>query len=148
MPKSGPSLMDLYRLYLNDNVIKYTKSNIMYDVKYDKISMLVFMSIQGGVEVYLDKDKNPWMKTIDLKKMFHLKPGQTITKISWRDVPVGIHSNTIGMTLTKSEDSRLLDMLEDIECRDGYELYKIVSEILLDLNEDLFNAAQDDDDLA
>ena len=145
MPESGPSLMDLYRLYLNDNVIKYTKSNIMYEVEYEKINMLVFMSIQGGIEVYLDKDKNDWMKNVDLKKMFRLKPGQTMTRTSWRGVPVGIHSTTIGMTLTKSEDSRLLDMLEDIECRDGYELYKIVSEILLDLNEDLFNAAQEID---
>ena len=145
MRESGPSLMDLYRQYINDELIKITKSNIMYDVKYEKIHMLIFMSLQGGIELYLDKDDNPWMEKVDLKKIFKLKPGQTITKISWKDIPVEINASTIGLSLSKSEDNRFLDMLEDTECHDGYELYKIVSEILLDLNEDLFNAAQEID---
>ena len=143
MPESGPSLMDLYRQYINDELIRITKSNIMYDVEYEKIHMLIFMSIQGGIELYLDKDDNPWMKKVDLKQLFKLKPGQTITKISWKDIPVEINASTIGMSFTKSEDTQFLNMLEGIECRDGYELYTIISEILLDLNEDLFNAAQE-----
>lgn len=139
----GPSLMDLYRMYINDELIKITKSNIMYDLEYAGIGMLIFMSIQGGIELYLDKDKNPWMKKVDLKKIFKLKPGQTITKISWEGIPVEINATTIGLSFTKCENNKFLDMLEATECYDGYELHKIVSEILLDLNEDLFNAAHE-----
>lgn len=140
MQESGPSLMDLYRQYINDELIKITKSNIMYDLEYEKIHMLIFMSIQGGIELYLDKDDNPWMKKVDLKQLFKLRPGQTITKISWEGIPVEINATTIALLLTKSEENHFLNMLEDTECHDGYELYKIVSNVMDDLGDVLFNA--------
>lgn len=140
MSKAGPSLMDLYRQYINDELIKTTKSNIMYSVEHENVHMLIFMSFQGGIELYLDKDENPWMKRVDLRKIFKLKPGQTITKNTWMEIPTDINASTIGLSLTKCENNEFLDMLEDTECHDGYELHKIVSEVMEYLDESLFNA--------
>ena len=143
MKQSGPSLMELYRMFINDEITKLTNTNVLYDVTYDGVVIYVFLSVHDGIELAIQKENNPWMKPFDLKSKFRVKPGKFTLKKVGHGLTAMISATEINIHLTNSSDRMFVQDLDEIEYQDGYELHKIMSDVVLALDEDLYNAMKD-----